>query len=145
MVLEVMGRDTGWLAVVGGMAGGADFIAIPEVPIHIDYIVEHATERMATHRFSVMAIAEGTQIAGLVVPEGAGRQVGRVRARAPGRKGNRPARRRRDKAAARASTRASRCWATSSGAALPRCATATAARCWARRPSISCTATSSAA
>jgi 6-phosphofructokinase 1 len=34
MVVEVMGREAGWLAIVGGMAGGADFIAIPEVPYH---------------------------------------------------------------------------------------------------------------
>jgi len=69
MVLEVMGRDTGWLAVVGGMAGGADFIAIPEVPVHIDYIVEHAVQHMATHRFSVIVIAEGTHVEGLEVPK----------------------------------------------------------------------------
>ena len=68
MVVEVMGRDTGWLAVVGGLAGGADFIAIPEVPVHIDYIVEHVTQYMATHHFSVMAVAEGTQVQGLEVP-----------------------------------------------------------------------------
>jgi phosphofructokinase-like protein len=65
MVMEVMGRDTGWLAIVGGMAGGADFIAIPEVPLHIDYLVEHAAHRIETHRFGVWVIAEGTRIDGL--------------------------------------------------------------------------------
>jgi 6-phosphofructokinase 1 len=82
MVTEVMGRDTGWLAVVGGLAGGADFIAIPEVPVHIDYIIEHAAQHIATHRFSVMAIAEGTQVEGLEVPKAevdASDQFGHVR------------------------------------------------------------------
>lgn len=65
MVVEVMGRDTGWLAIVGGVAAGADFIAIPEVPLHIDDIVEHATHRIETHRFGVMVVAEGTQVQGL--------------------------------------------------------------------------------
>ncbi len=65
MVTEVMGREAGWLAIIGGLAGGADFIGIPEVPVHIDYIVDHATEYMATHGFSVMAIAEGTRVEGL--------------------------------------------------------------------------------
>jgi ATP-dependent phosphofructokinase / diphosphate-dependent phosphofructokinase len=84
MVMEVMGRDTGWLAVVGGLAGGADFIAIPEVPVHIDYIIEHAAQHIATHRFSVMAIAEGTQVEGLEVPKAevdASDQFGHVRRR----------------------------------------------------------------
>ncbi|MGD0115999.1 MAG: ATP-dependent 6-phosphofructokinase [Dehalococcoidia bacterium] len=70
MVMEVMGRDTGWLAIVGGMAGGADFIAIPEVPLDIDYVVDHARQRMETHHFSVMVIAEGTQLKGLELPVG---------------------------------------------------------------------------
>ena len=67
MVTEVMGRQAGWLAIIGGLAGGADFIAIPEVPLHIDYIVEHAAQHMATHGFSVMAIAEGAQVEGLEI------------------------------------------------------------------------------
>ncbi len=70
MVMEVMGRDTGWLAIVGGMAGGADFIAIPEVPLEIDYVVNHARHRMETHHFSVMVVAEGTQLQGLDLPVG---------------------------------------------------------------------------
>jgi ATP-dependent phosphofructokinase / diphosphate-dependent phosphofructokinase len=65
IVTEIMGRQAGWLALIGGLAGGADFIAIPEVPVHIDEIVEHAKERMALHRFSVMGVAEGAQIEGL--------------------------------------------------------------------------------
>jgi 6-phosphofructokinase len=70
MVVEVMGRETGWLAIVGGMAGGADFIAIPEVPVHIDDLAEHAKRRIETRQFGVMVIAEGTQVDGLGVPPG---------------------------------------------------------------------------
>jgi len=70
MVVEVMGRESGWLAIVGGMAGGADFITIPEVPVHIDGLVEHARHRIQTRRFGVMVIAEGTQVNGLDLPSG---------------------------------------------------------------------------
>jgi phosphofructokinase-like protein len=65
MVTEVMGREAGWLTIVGGLAGGADFIAIPEVPVHVDVIVEHARKQMSTQKFGLMAVAEGAQIDGL--------------------------------------------------------------------------------
>ena len=38
MVVEVMGRDTGWIAVGAGMAGGADVILIPEIPINLEEV-----------------------------------------------------------------------------------------------------------
>ena len=69
MVVEVMGREAGWLAIVGGMAGGADHIAIPEVPVHIDELIAHAEQRAKTRRFGVMVIAEGTEVHGLSAPE----------------------------------------------------------------------------
>src|ERR1700676_3834689 len=47
MVCEVMGRDTGWVAVMGGLAGGADLIIIPEFPVAIDDVVEHLDNRRA--------------------------------------------------------------------------------------------------
>jgi 6-phosphofructokinase 1 len=65
MVVEVMGREAGWLSIVGGTAGGADFIVIPEVPVHIDELVAHAQQRAKTHRFGVMAIAEGAEVDGM--------------------------------------------------------------------------------
>jgi 6-phosphofructokinase 1 len=65
MVVEVMGRESGWLAIVGGMAGGADFITIPEVPVSIDDLIAHVTRRLQSRRFSVIVIAEGTEVIGL--------------------------------------------------------------------------------
>ncbi|PYX69945.1 MAG: 6-phosphofructokinase, partial [Acidobacteria bacterium] len=40
MVVEVMGRDSGWIAMYSGIAGGADVILIPEVPFDIDKVAE---------------------------------------------------------------------------------------------------------
>jgi len=82
MVVEVMGREAGWLSIVGGTAGGADFIAIPEVPVHIDELVAHAEQRGKTHRFGVMAIAEGAEVDGMEGPtdeQGAVDAFGHVR------------------------------------------------------------------
>ena len=62
MVVEVMGRYAGWVAVVGGLAGGADFIAIPEVPCTIDEICQHVKDRWARgRRFSIIVVAEGAK------------------------------------------------------------------------------------
>ncbi|HXF51765.1 MAG TPA: ATP-dependent 6-phosphofructokinase [Dehalococcoidia bacterium] len=82
MVVEVMGRDVGWLAVVGGMAGGADFIAIPEEPVTLEDICEHVRRRFQGRRFSVIVVAEGAQIEGLEtrqVESGPVDQFGHVR------------------------------------------------------------------
>ncbi len=47
MVLEVMGRDTGWVGVMGGLAGGADMIIIPEFPVTVDEVLAHLDKRSA--------------------------------------------------------------------------------------------------
>ncbi len=65
MVVEVMGREAGWLAVVGGITGGADFIAIPEEPVDIDEVVRHVRMRWEGRRFSIIVVAEGARISGL--------------------------------------------------------------------------------
>ncbi len=66
MVVEVMGRDTGWVAVMGGLAGGADMIVIPEFPVGLDDIVTHLrTRRQRGRDFSIVVVAEGASIAGL--------------------------------------------------------------------------------
>ncbi len=70
MFMEVMGREAGWLAIVGGLAGGADFIAIPEEPVHIDQIVDHARHRKETSGFSLMVVAEGMELEGMELPAG---------------------------------------------------------------------------
>jgi 6-phosphofructokinase 1 len=66
MVCEVMGRDTGWVAVMGGMAGGADMILIPEVPVTLDAVVEHVGIRHTSGSdFSIIVVAEGVEMEGL--------------------------------------------------------------------------------
>lgn len=60
MVVEVMGRHTGWIALESGMAGGADVILLPEIPYHIEAIAEKVREREAAgRRFSIIVAAEG--------------------------------------------------------------------------------------
>jgi 6-phosphofructokinase 1 len=65
MVVEVMGRDAGWLALTGGVAGGADLIIIPEEPITLDKAIGHVQRRMEARRFSIVVVAEGAHIEGV--------------------------------------------------------------------------------
>jgi len=63
MVVEVMGRDTGWIAVASGMAGGADMILIPEIPINLDQVAEILHKRNQRGReFSIVVVAEGAKL-----------------------------------------------------------------------------------
>src|SRR5687767_4710158 len=60
MVVEVMGRYAGWIALHAGVAGGADVILIPEIPYDLDKIVAHLRERESFGaRFSIVVVAEG--------------------------------------------------------------------------------------
>ncbi len=60
MVVEVMGRDTGWIALFAGVAGTADVILIPEIPYDIDRICEKVMERERLgRRFAIVVAAEG--------------------------------------------------------------------------------------
>ena len=60
MVVEVMGRHAGWIALHSGIAGGADAILIPEVPFSIEPIVAKIQQREARgRRFSMVVVAEG--------------------------------------------------------------------------------------
>jgi 6-phosphofructokinase 1 len=69
MVCEVMGRDTGWLAVMGGLAGGADLIVIPEFEVSIDDLVQRLDGRYrAGKSSSIVVIAEGAWPKGLETP-----------------------------------------------------------------------------
>ncbi len=66
MVCEVMGRDTGWVAVMGGLAGGADLIIIPEFSVTVDEVVAHLEGRhRAGSDFSIIVVAEGVEMEGL--------------------------------------------------------------------------------
>jgi 6-phosphofructokinase 1 len=63
MVIEVMGRDAGWIALHSGIAGGADVILIPEIPFTIETICERLRERTATgKKFSLVVVAEGAKL-----------------------------------------------------------------------------------
>jgi len=60
IVVEVMGHRAGWLALGGGMAGGADVIVLPEIPYDIDRIAETVRKRSkAGKKFSIIVVAEG--------------------------------------------------------------------------------------
>jgi len=59
MVLETMGRNTGWIALAAGLAGGADLILIPERPFSYDKICTMLVERHQRKSFSIVVVAEG--------------------------------------------------------------------------------------
>ncbi len=62
MILEVMGRDAGWIALHAGMAGGADIILIPEIPYTLQAINKTIEERIARGKnFSLIIVAEGVK------------------------------------------------------------------------------------
>jgi len=63
MVVEVMGRHAGWIALEAGVAGGADMILIPEIPVSIDEVcavVRHRHEQ--GKNFSIIVVAEGARL-----------------------------------------------------------------------------------
>src|SRR6202167_2166994 len=79
IVVETMGRHAGWIALMSGIAGGADFILIPEQPVVWDDVaaaVERRRER--GKRFSVIVASEGSELPG-VADEGEVDEFGHVR------------------------------------------------------------------
>jgi ATP-dependent phosphofructokinase / diphosphate-dependent phosphofructokinase len=65
MVVEVMGRNTGWIALYAGVAGGADVILIPEIPYDLEKVAERIRARDALGaRFSIVVVAEGAKPVG---------------------------------------------------------------------------------
>ena len=66
IIVEVMGRESGWLATLGGLAGGADYIVIPEVPSTVAEVCEHLERRAGMgKRHSIIVVAEGAAIGDL--------------------------------------------------------------------------------
>ena len=62
MVIEVMGRYAGWIALESGLAGGGDVILIPELPYQIEKVCDHIRDRAANgKRFSLVVVAEGAK------------------------------------------------------------------------------------
>lgn len=73
MVLEVMGRYAGWIALHSGIAGGADVILLPEIPYKLDSVIAKIEARKAAGKsFSIVVVAEGAK------PEGGEMSVARV-------------------------------------------------------------------
>jgi 6-phosphofructokinase 1 len=65
MELEVMGRQTGWIAVVSGIAGGADVILIPEHPVSIEDTCKEIQSRHNRGKdFSIVVVSEGYELEG---------------------------------------------------------------------------------
>ena len=65
MVVEVMGRNAGWIALQAGLAGGADVILIPEIPFDIEAVGAKIQDRRAHQKpFSIVVVAEGAKPAG---------------------------------------------------------------------------------
>ncbi len=59
LVVEVMGRHAGWIALHSGMAGGANVILLPEVPFDIEKVCEHVETRFKTNYSPIIVVAEG--------------------------------------------------------------------------------------
>ncbi len=59
LVVEVMGRHAGWIALHSGMAGGANVILLPEVPFDIEKVCEHVETRFETNYSPIIVVAEG--------------------------------------------------------------------------------------
>jgi 6-phosphofructokinase 1 len=63
MIVEVMGRDAGWIALEAGIAGGAHVILIPEVPFTVDAICRHVSKRESFGKyFTIIVVAEGIKL-----------------------------------------------------------------------------------
>lgn len=66
MVVEVMGRHAGWMTLHAGLAGGAHYILIPEVPFNLHLLYEKIQERHKRRNYTIIAVSEGA------MPEGGG-------------------------------------------------------------------------
>ena len=65
MVIEVMGRNAGWLALGAGLAGGGDVVLLPEMPYRLEVVRDYLLGRLkAGKRFSIVVVAEGAKPAG---------------------------------------------------------------------------------
>lgn len=65
LVVEVMGRNAGWIALRSGIAGGADVVLLPELPYDVDWVVAKIRERDDYGlRFSIVVVGEGARPVG---------------------------------------------------------------------------------
>src|SRR5215469_4116256 len=59
LIVEVMGRSAGWIALHAGMAGGANVILIPEKPFDLEQVCEYVQHRFQSHYAPIVVVAEG--------------------------------------------------------------------------------------
>jgi len=65
MILEVMGRNAGWIALYSGLAGGADIILIPEIPYRAEHVIDSILKREKEGaNFDLIVVAEGAKRVG---------------------------------------------------------------------------------
>ncbi len=78
MVVEVMGRDSGWIALYSGISGGADVILIPEIPFDMEIVCEKIMDNALREKdYAIVVVAEGaTAMGGEVISKGNG-ELGR--------------------------------------------------------------------
>ncbi|HNU12268.1 MAG TPA: ATP-dependent 6-phosphofructokinase [Rubrivivax sp.] len=67
LIAETMGRYAGWIALEGGIAGGADVILLPELPVDIEAVAEHCRERERSQGYTLICIGEGVPLHGSLV------------------------------------------------------------------------------
>ncbi|GAA1703661.1 6-phosphofructokinase [Fodinicola feengrottensis] len=64
LVVEVMGRHAGWIALHSGLSGGANVILVPERPFDIEQVVKHVEHRFESHYAPIIVVAEGAMPSG---------------------------------------------------------------------------------
>ncbi|WP_337878433.1 ATP-dependent 6-phosphofructokinase [Caldimonas sp.] len=64
MIVETMGRYAGWIALEGGLAGGADVILLPEIPYDLEAVARLCRQREAAQGFTLICVAEGARPVG---------------------------------------------------------------------------------
>ncbi len=78
MVVEVMGRDSGWIALYSGISGGADIILIPEIPFDMEKVCEKiADNELCEKHYSIVVVAEGARALGGKVVAKDNKELGR--------------------------------------------------------------------
>jgi 6-phosphofructokinase 1 len=78
MVVEVMGRNAGWIALNSGLSGAAKVILIPEIPFYVDKICDHILEgELHGVRYAIVVVAEGAAPAGGAVLDKGKGEIGR--------------------------------------------------------------------
>ena len=131
MVVELMGRYAGWIALYSGLSGSADVILIPEIPFDIEKVCEKIRSREAAGRhFSIVVVAEGRPAARR---RRSSCSSAAAWARSTGWAGS-PARWRAPSSTTPARRRGRWCWATCSAAARPRPTTGCSRSASAPRP-----------